>query len=338
MSYPAPPTGPFGTVFGPIMTTARWSKDGGWTAAETVPVAPIPMHPAAHVFHYGSAIFEGLKAHRQVDGRVVVFRVDQHVARLRKSAELLHLPVPPADLLTQMILDAVKANAEHVPVAPGSLYLRPTLIGTAPNIGAAAYPSAEALLYILTSPVGDYFAGGIRPLKIIVETETPRTTPAFGRVKCGANYVQALGITLDRKAKHGVDQVLFAPGGDVQETGASNFLLIDDTRVVTKALDDSFLHGVTRNSILQLAKDLGYTVEEREISVDELVAWCKHGEAALSGTAAVLSGVGTILVGGESLTVGDGEVGPNTLKLRQALTDLHIGEAEDTHGWLTYVA
>jgi len=236
------------------------------------------------------------------------------------------------------VLGAVRANADEVPVSPGSLYLRPTMIGTEVNIGAAGSPSREALLFVLCSPVGDYFAGGLRPLKIAVETSHPRTTPSFGRVKAAANYAMALGITQQRKKELGADQVLFAPGGDVQETGASNFLLLDDERVVTKALDDSFLHGVTRDAILTVARDLGYRVEERHVGLDEVVAWGERGgEAALSGTAAVLAGVGTLFVDGRAVTMGDGTIGRNTLRLRQALVDLHVGRAPDRHGWIRVV-
>ncbi|MCB9682319.1 MAG: branched-chain amino acid aminotransferase [Alphaproteobacteria bacterium] len=332
MTAPPPPTSPFGTVFAPKMTVSRW-KDGAWSTPDLVDVGPMPFHPATHVFHYGSACFEGLKAHRGHDDVVRIFRLDRHAARMQQSADLLMLPQPGEAMLSQMVVDAVAANKDHVPQAPGSLYLRPTLIGTEPNIGAAGTPSKEALLYVLCSPVGDYFAGGVRPLKIAIETEHPRTTPAFGRVKCGANYVMALGITQRAKKALGVDQVLFAPDGDVQETGASNFLLLDDTRIVTKALDESFLHGVTRDSILTLARDLGYTVEERDVSVDEVIAWAAKGEAALSGTAAVMSSVGTLVYRGEEIPVGGGGIGPNATKLRQALTALHVGKAEDRHGW-----
>ncbi|MCA9569583.1 MAG: branched-chain amino acid aminotransferase [Myxococcales bacterium] len=334
MTTPAAPTGPFGTQFAPRMTLTRW-KDGAWATPELVDVGPLPFHPATHVFHYASACFEGLKAHRGTGGDVRLFRLDRHVERMRRSSSVLMLPDPGTEMLTSMVLEAVAANRDHVPATPGSLYLRPTLFGTEPNIGAAGVPSKEAMLYVLCSPVGDYFAGGLRPLRIAIETTHPRTTPAFGRVKAGANYVMALGITMRAKQELGVDQILFAPGGDVQETGASNFLLLDDDRVVTKGLDDSFLHGVTRDSVLTLARDLGYRVEERDLSVDEVLAWAaRGGEAALSGTAAVLAPVGTFVVGGETVQVGDGGVGRNTLRLRDALTALHAGAAPDRHGWI----
>ncbi len=333
---PPAPTAPFGTLFATTMTSVSW-RGGEWTDPVVGPVENLSLHPATHALHYASACFEGLKAHRGVDGIVRLFRLDRHVARMRISADLLLLPAPPPDLLSGMIISTVAANRDEVPASPGSLYLRPTLLGTERNIGAAGSPSTEALLYVLASPVGDYFAGGDHALRIAVETRRPRTTPQFGRVKSGANYVMALGITQEAKREVGADQVLFAPGGDVQETGASNFLLLDEGRIVTKALDESFLHGVTRDSVLRLAADLGYAVEERDITVDEVVEWTSHGEAALAGTAAVLSGVGEVVVDGTTRRFGDGGVGANTRRLREALTAIHLGVSPDPYGWTTPV-
>ncbi len=335
-SVPAPPTAPFGTLFGSTMSHIRYA-DGQWGTPVLGPVQPFSFHPASHVLHYGSACFEGLKAHRGQDGVVRVFRAASHVARMRNSAEQLCLPQPPADVLGAMIHEVTAACHDEVPSAPGSLYLRPTLIGTEANIGAAASPSNSALLFVLASPVGDYFSGGIRPLGIAIETEQPRTTPQFGMVKSGANYVMALRPTLEAKARLGIDQVLFCPGGIVQETGASNFLLIDSERVVTPALTSSFLHGVTRDSLLRLAADLGYRVEERDVTVDEVVEWAGRpdAEAALAGTAAVLSPVGRFVHRGESIAVGGGGIGEHTMRLRAALTDLHVGAVPDPYGWLT---
>ena len=333
-----PVSAPFGSLFGDHMTLAHL-QDGVYDYAGSAgPLENFSLHPATHVFHYGSACFEGLKAHRQADGSLAIFRLDDHVARMRQSIDRLRMPVPEADLIRRMIVDAVEANASFTPEPPGSLYIRPTFIGTVPNIGAAAVPSDRGLLYVICSPVGDYFAGGIRPLTIYVETKVPRTTPQFGMVKSGANYVMALGPTLDAKADHGADQVLFATGDDITETGASNFFLVDDDRVVTRQLDESFLHGVTRSSVIALAGDLGYKVEERPLTTSELAEWAGHGEVFLSGTAAVVAPVGTVIVGDATLTVGDGQPGANTLRIRDALTSVLSGTAEDLHGWLTPVA
>lgn len=339
-TVPQAPTAPFGTVFAGTMSVVDWDN-GTWGEVSLGPVEPFSFHPATHVLHYASACFEGLKAHRGVDGKVRIFRLDAHVRRMQRSAEILMLPVPPTDVLEAMIFDVVRANLDEVPVAPGSLYLRPTLIGTEQNIGAAAVPSKQAMLYVLASPVGDYFAGGIRPLKIAIETDTPRTTPQFGMVKSGANYVMALGPTMKAKKDLGADQMLFAPGGHVQETGAANFMMIDSDQLITPALSEAFLHGVTRDSMLALAADMGYRVDERDdLTVDEVLEWAARpdAEAALSGTAAVLASVGSFVHRGEDLPVGNGAVGANTLKLRAALTDIHVGNRPDPYGWLTEVS
>jgi len=326
----------FGTVFCESIAIAHY-KDGAWQEPAIEPLAPLPMHPASHVFHYSSTCFEGFKAYRWADGKARIFRLNDHVARMQKSAASLSLPIPDADMLAGMVIDIVAKNIEDIPAPPSSLYLRPTLIGTLPNIGAAAAPSTEATLFVLTSPVGDYFGGGARPLKLLVDDEHARSTEQLGSTKTGGNYAAALGPTLAAKAEFGVDQVLFCPNGDVQETGAANFLLISDDDVITKALDTSFLHGMTRASILTLANDLGYKVDERDFTVDELFDWIRDHEAALSGTAASLAPIGTLVYKGEELSVMDGQPGPNTDRLRQALQDIQFGDAPDTHGWLTEV-
>ena len=216
--------------------------------------------------------------------------------------------------------------------------MRPTLIGTLKNIGAAAAPSTEATLFVLASPVGDYFAGGAATLKLLVEDKRARSTEQLGSTKTGGNYAAALGPTLEAKEKYGVDQVLFCPDGDVQETGAANFLLISDDEIITKPLDTSFLHGMTRDSILKLGAELGYRINERNFTVQELLAWAASYEATLSGTAACLSPVGSLVYNGEEIKVRDGNPGPNTAKLQKALQDIQYGLAADTHGWLTEVS
>lgn len=326
----------FGTVFCDNFTIARF-EGGAWQPAELRPIEPLPMHPAAHVFHYASSCFEGFKAYRWADGKAHIFRLDDHIARMQKSAESLRLPVPGTDLLAGMVIDLVARQIDDIPAPPSSLYLRPTLIGTLQNIGAAAEPSTEATLFVIASPVGDYFEGGARPLKLLVDDQRARSTEQLGSTKTGGNYAAALGPTLDAKAKYGVDQVLFCPHGDVQETGAANFLLISDDAVITKPLDSSFLHGMTRDAILRLAAGLGYTVNERNVTVAELLQLVTSCEAALSGTAACLSPVGSLVYKGKEITVLDGKPGPNTAKLRKALQDIQYGQAPDTHGWLTEV-
>ena len=326
----------FGTEFCDSFAIARF-VDGAWQEPALEALRPLELHPAAHVFHYASTCFEGFKAYRWSDGKARIYRLNDHIARMQNSASSLRLPVPDADMLAQMVRQLVREQVDAIPAPPSSLYLRPTLIGTLPNIGAAASPSTEAMLFVLASPVGDYFASGARPLKLLIEDERSRSTEQLGSTKTGGNYAAALGPTLDAKAEYGVDQVLFCPNDDVQETGAANFLLVNDDELITKPLDTSFLHGMTRASILTLAADLGYKVNERDFTVRELIEWSKSYEAALSGTAACLTPVGTLVHKGEELTVVDGEAGPNVEKLRSALQAIQYGDAPDTHGWLVEV-
>jgi branched-chain amino acid aminotransferase len=322
----------FGTVLADQMSVATF-KGGQWSADEIRPVAPIPMHPAAHVLHYASSCFEGFKAYRWSDGSIHVFRMDKHIERIRQSARLLWLPQPDAGQLARMVLATIDAVRAQVPEPPGALYMRPVLFGTMPNIGAASQPSNEATLIVLASPVWDYFAGGMKPLRIYVEDKCHRTAEHLGVVKTGGNYAAAMGPTLAARDKYKVDQVLFCPGGSVQETGAANFLLIREGHILTRSLDSTFLHGVTRDSLLTMARDMGFKVEERVFTVAEMLEWVKSGEAALSGTAAVLAGVGTLVHDGQDHRVGNGDVGPVTQRLRAALVAIQTGEAPDRFGW-----
>jgi len=322
----------FGTLLTSHMAVATY-QDGRWSPTEIKPVAPIELSPAAHVLHYSSTCFEGFKAYRRADGSIHVFRMDRHIQRLRQSARQLVLPEPDPAQLADMVRAVIQRCRDAVPEAPGALYLRPILFGTTANIGAAATPAAEATLLVLASPVWDYFAGGAKPLRILVDDENTRSAAQMGMVKTGGNYAAALGPTLSARAKYQVDQVLFCPGGQVQETGAANFLLIREGELLTRSLDTTFLHGVTRDSLLTLARDLGYKVAERTFDVKEMLEWVKTGEAALSGTAAVLAGVGTLIYHGVEHRVGSGDVGPLTRALRAKLVAIQQGEGEDRHGW-----
>jgi branched-chain amino acid aminotransferase len=263
--------------------------------------------------------------------------MDRHIQRMRQSARQLVLPEPDAAQLAQMVRSVIVRCRDAVPEAPGALYMRPILFGTTANIGAAATPANEALLLVLASPVWDYFAGGMKPLRILVDDENTRSAAQMGMVKTGGNYAAAMGPTLNARAKYKVDQVLFCPGGEVQETGAANFLLIRDGELLTRGLDSTFLHGVTRDSLLALARDRGFKVSERVFNVKEMIEWVKSGEAALSGTAAVLAGVGTLIHRGTEYRVAGGDVGPQTRALRSELVAIQQGEAPDRHDWLVRV-
>jgi len=326
----------FGTLLTSHMAVATY-QGGQWSASEIKPVAPLKLSPAAHVLHYASSCFEGFKAFRRADGSVHVFRMDRHIQRLRQSARQLVLPEPDPKALGDMVRAVIDRCRDAVPEAPGALYLRPILFGTTANIGAAATPATEASLIVLASPVWDYFSGGMKALRILVDDENTRSAAQMGMVKTGGNYAAALWPTLNARAKHQVDQVLFCPEGQVQETGAANFFLIRDGELLTRSLDSTFLHGVTRDSLLTLGRDLGYTVSERKFDVLEMLDWVHTGEAALSGTAAVLAGVGTLIYAGMEHRVASGEVGPLTRALRAQLIAVQQGDAPDRHGWLERV-
>ena len=329
----------FGSLFLPEMAIT-WFDGTAWSEVEVVSSNSLSLHPGAHVLHYSSTCFEGLKAFRHADGSVKIFRMDQNVKRFAQSSHLLSLPEINLDVTSRMITDIVRRFADDVPETPGSLYIRPTHIGTEPAIGKAASPSLTSCQYILLSPVGDYFSGGANvTLRVLLEEESMRCAPHMGLIKSGGNYASALYPTLKAKQELKVDQILFCPNGDVQETGAANFLLIDGNEVITKALDNTFLHGVTRDSILTLARDMGMDVQERQLTITELLERAaKPGcEAALSGTAAVLTSVGTLLHKGKEYPIGNGGVGATTVRLRQALNNIQWGKTEDIHGWLTSI-
>lgn len=325
---------PFGSVFHEKMPFSQYDGQK-WSSWQWQPSHQLMMHPAMHVLHYGSACFEGIKAFRQANGRIVIFRLDKHVQRLRQSASLLNLPVPEEALVREMIMAAVAAARDEIPEAPAALYIRPTLFGTDANVGKAGVGSESAYFYVLVSPVGDYFQVG-SPMKLYVERHHARCAPHMGRVKSGGNYASALMWQTMAKREHGANQVLFCPNDDVQETGASNFFMIDGQTLITKALSEAFLHGVTRDSVLQMAPRLGLKVEERDFTVSEMLDVIRRGgEAALTGTAAVIAPVTSFVVDGQEIQVQKQEL---ALKLRQALTAIQYGDAPDVEAWLTELA
>src|ERR1700675_3206042 len=270
-AHPQPATAqPQRPAFGSVLTShmAVASYQGGrWSASEVKPVGPIELSPAAHVLHYASTCFEGFKAFRRADGTVHIFRMDRHIERMRQSARLLVLPEPDPAQLADMVRAVITRCRDAVPEAPGALYLRPIIFGTTANIGAATTPATEAMLVVLASPVWDYFASGEKPLRILVDDQNTRSAQHMGMVKTGGNYAAALAPIMNARAKHQADQVLFCPGGQVQETGAANFILIREGELMTRSLDSTFLHGVTRDSLLAIGRDMGYTVTEKKFDV-----------------------------------------------------------------------
>ena len=217
----------FGTEFMPEMAI-NWFKNNEWSAPEVVSSESLPLHPASHVLHYSSTCFEGLKAFRQKDGSVKIFRMDQNLERFAQSSRLISLPEIDVTVTSQMIIDIVGKFKDQVPDAPGSMYIRPTHLGTELSIGKAAAPSVESCQFVLLSPVGDYFSGGSAALRVLLDEEGMRCAPHMGMIKSGGNYASALNPIMGAKEKYNADQILFAPGGFVQETGAANKRLEPD--------------------------------------------------------------------------------------------------------------
>lgn len=329
--------GEFGTRFMDKMAICHFQD--GWGDEQVVPSDSLTLHPGAHVLHYASTCFEGLKAFRQVDGSVAIFRMDKNLARFAQSSRLLYMPEIDTEQTGRMIREIVALFRDQVPDTPSSMYIRPTHIGTEPAIGKAAAPTATSTQFILLSPVGDYFAGGEANLRLLLDDKGVRCGPDHGMVKGGGNYASALKHIMRARAEYNADQVLFCPNGDVQETGAANFILVDGDQIITKALDESFLHGVTRDSLLTLAREKGMNVQERELSIEELLerAAKPDCEAGLTGTAAVCSAVGTLIFNGREQKVGSGKPGPRIRQMRDELNAIQWGKSADTHQWLTQV-
>ena len=333
----------FGQHFTDRMLTAAWEEGAGWRDARIGPYRPLVLDPSTKVFHYGQEVFEGLKAYRRADGGVVLFRPEMNAARLNRSAARLALPEVPEELFLEGIAQLVRLEREWIPAAEGtSLYIRPTLIAVDRSLGVK--PASECLFFVILSPVGAYYAAGFTPVRILVEDHYVRAVPGgTGAAKTGGNY--AASLAAGRKAKElGFEQVLWLDAIHrrfVEEVGAMNIFFVADGRLVTPALTDSFLAGVTRDSVLALAPALGIAAEERPVPIDELLAGVRSGrvsEAFGTGTAAVVSPVGVLGYKGEEVVVGGGAVGPVTRRLYDTLTGIQYGRLPDRFGWLRRVA
>lgn len=329
--------GEFGTQFMPRMTISHFNE--GWGPVEMVSSDSLTVHPGAHVIHYASTCFEGLKAFRHEGNSVKVFRMDRNIERFKQSSELLYLPPIDTDHTAAMIKQVLVEFADQVPEPPASMYIRPTHMGTEAAIGKAAAPSDTSTQFILLSPVGDYFVGGEAKLRLLIDDQGVRCGPDHGRVKAGGNYASALKHIMRAKKAYQADQVLFCPDGDIQETGAANFIVVSDDTVWTKPLDDSFLHGVTRDSLLTLAAEKGLKVREENFSVKQLLDMAAQPdcEAGLAGTAAVVAAVTTLIFEGKEYAVGKGAPGPIIRDLRSELNAIQWGQQEDRHGWMTTI-
>lgn len=343
----APPADPaalgFGQIFTNRMLKAQWDVARGWHDARIEPYGPLALDPAAKVYHYAQEVFEGLKAYRWQDGRVALFRPRMNAERFNRSAARLALPQVPERLFLEGIDRLVRLEDEWIPSAEGtSLYVRPTLIAVEPTLGVR--PSEQCLFFVILSPVGAYYASGFNPVRILVEDYYVRAVPGgTGSAKTGGNYAASLSAGLKAKER-GFEQVLWLDGIQrryVEEVGAMNIFFIVDGTLVTPPLSDSFLAGVTRDSVLELAESLGLPVEVRPVEIGALMAGIRSGsvsEAFGTGTAAVISPVGVFGYKDEIATVGSGGVGPQTRRLYDTLTGIQYGRLPDRFGWMHEVA
>ena len=328
----------FGSVFSDHMFIMDYSGKEGWHDPRIVPFGPLSLSPAASVFHYAGEVFEGLKAYRRKDGKVQLFRHDANVERLNNSAERIGLPLAPADIAMAAIEQLVEVDQAWVPSAPGtSLYIRPFLFSTDPEL--SLHGVHQAMFVIILSPSGSYYAEGLNPVKIMLETEDVRAVRGgTGYTKCGGNYA-ASNRAGDRAMEKGYSQVLWLDGVErkyVEEVGAMNVMFKIDGKVVTPALTGSILPGITRRSCIQMLKSWGVEVEERLVSIDELVEAAQNGkleEAWGTGTAAVISPIGELCYKDVKYTVNDFKIGPTAQKLYDELTGLQWGDKPDPFGW-----
>jgi branched-chain amino acid aminotransferase len=333
----------FGRIFTDRMLMVEWKGGQGWVDARIEPYGPFMLDPACLVFHYAQEIFEGLKAYKWQDGTIALFRPEMNARRFNRSAERLCMPEVPEELFLNGIEELIKLESGWVPGSEGtSLYIRPTMIAVEPVLGVK--PSDHYYFYVILSPVGAYYASGFNPVKIMVEDQYVRAVPGgTGDAKTGGNYASSLKAGLEAKKK-GFDQVLWLDGVHkryVEEVGAMNMLFAYGNRVVTAPLTGSILNGITRDSVLQLAATLGFTVDERPIDINELLADIRAGrvtEAFGSGTAAVITPVGHLSFKGEMYQVGDGGVGSLTQKLYDTLTGIQYGRIADPFGWMRKIA
>ncbi|MGW4647362.1 branched-chain amino acid aminotransferase [Kitasatospora sp. NPDC004289] len=333
----------FGRVFTDHMVTIRWTEGRGWHDAQLTPYAPLEIDPANMTLHYGQAIFEGMKAYRQPDGSVASFRPTANAERFAASARRLAMPELPVEAFVEAVDLLVRADEAWVPQeAEQSLYLRPFMFAT--EVGLGVRPANEYLFMVIASPASAYFPGGVKPVSVWLSEEYVRAAPGgTGAAKCAGNYAASL-VAQAQAAEKGCDQVVWLDAAEhrwIEEMGGMNLYFVfgegKDAKIVTPELSGALLPGITRASLLTLASDLGYAVEERKISTDEWREANADGtltEVFACGTAAVITPVGSVKSARADWTVGKGEPGPVTMELRKTLLALQGGQLPDTHGWL----
>ena len=332
----------FGQIFSDYMFLMRYTEGRGWHDAEIKQYEPFLISPAATVFHYAQEVFEGLKAYHCADGSVNLFRPTANFARMSASAKRLAMPEYDEAFANKALKELVSIERGWIPESEGtSLYLRPNYIGVDPYVGVRA--AREYIFYIICGPVGAYYAHGLAPTKILIEKVYTRSSPGgMGFAKTGGNYAASL-IAGEEAHQKGCDQVLWLDAQQrkfVEEVGSMNIMFVIDGVLVTPPLNGTILPGITRDSVLTIAKDKGYKVEERPVSTDEIIETAKSGamtEAFGTGTAAVVSPVGEFVFGGETITVAGGKMGKMAMEFYRILTDIQYGRAADSFGWIEKV-
>jgi len=330
----------FGRVFTDHMVTVRYAEGRGWHDARVHARRPIELDPAAAVLHYAQEIFEGLKAYRVADGGAVLFRPDANARRFSESAARMAMPAVPEALFLESVRALVRADRAWIPeIEGGSLYLRPFMFANEVFLGVK--PSSEYLYMVIASSVGAYFKSAAPAVSLWVSQAYTRSAPGgTGAAKCGGNYASSL-VAQAEATRQGCDQVVFLDAAEhrwVEELGGMNIVFVfDDGSIATPPLAGTILPGITRDSLLTLARGMGIAVREERYSLDQWRADAASGrlrEAFACGTAAVVTPIGTVRGQGFEFTIGDGGPGPITGRLRTALIEIQRGRAPDAHGWV----
>lgn len=334
----------FGKHFTDHMVTIDWTPEKGWHDAQVRPYEPFAMDPASNVFHYGQAIFEGIKAYRQADDSVVTFRPEANAERMQASARRMAMPELPTELFIESLAQIVAVDKEWVPAAGGeaALYLRPFMISTEVSLGV--HPADSYRYIVIASPAGAYFEGGVKPVSVWLSTDYVRAAPGgTGAAKFAGNYAASL-LAQAQASEKGCDQVVWLDAIEriyIEEMGGMNLAFVygeeGNQTLVTPSLSGSLLPGITRASLLQVAEDMGLKTEERRITYTEWEEDVKSGamtEAFACGTAAVITPVGHVMGNETDFVINNNEAGATTLALRERLTGIQRGSVEDTHGWL----
>ena len=334
----------FGRVFTDHMAVVRFSADRGWHEPRVEPRSPIPLDPAAAVLHYAQEIFEGLKAYRTADGGVALFRPESNAHRFQASAERLSMPALPEDLFHASLHALIEVDRDWIPEQDGAaLYLRPFMFASEAFLGVR--PAREYLYVVIASPVGSYFKSGSQPIAVWASEHFSRAAPGgTGAAKCGGNYSSSL-LPYAEATANGCDQAVFLDSLErrwIEELGGMNiFFVFEDGSLVTPPLSGTILPGITRDSLMVLARDMGLEVREEQYSLlqwREDVATGRLREAFACGTAAVVSSIGRVRGTSFEFVIGDGGSGPVGARLRAELVGIQKGTGPDRHGWVTRLA